>query len=83
MIPGVTDREYYTNSFHVPVYFDIKAIDKINIEAPYHALTNAGHISYVELDEMCIRDRRCRVATSLMTNSPYFTATARICRSLY
>ena len=45
MIPGVTDREYYTNSFHVPVYFDIKAIDKINIEAPYHALTNAGHIS--------------------------------------
>ncbi len=50
VIPGVTDREYYTNSFHVPVYFDIKAIDKINIEAPYHALTNAGHISYVELD---------------------------------
>ena len=50
VIPGVTDREYYTNSFHVPVYFDINAIDKINIEAPYHALTNAGHISYVELD---------------------------------
>ena len=50
VIPGVTDREYYTNSFHVPAYFDIKSIDKINIEAPYHALTNAGHISYVELD---------------------------------
>ena len=49
-IKGVTDREYYTNSFHVPVYFPINAFDKISIEAPYHALTNAGHISYVELD---------------------------------
>lgn len=49
-MPGVTDREYYTNSFHVPVYYPIKAIDKIQIEGPYHALTNAGHISYVELD---------------------------------
>nr|WP_122012256.1 anaerobic ribonucleoside triphosphate reductase [Maliibacterium massiliense] len=49
-IPGVTDREYYTNSFHVPVYYDISAFDKIQIEAPYHALTNAGHITYVELD---------------------------------
>ena len=50
VIPGVTDREYYTNSFHVPVYYDITAAKKIRIEAPYHALTNAGHISYVELD---------------------------------
>ncbi len=49
-IPGVTDREYYTNSFHVPVYYPIQAFEKIRIEAPYHALTNAGHISYVELD---------------------------------
>ena len=49
-IPGVTDREYYTNSFHVPVYYPIKAFRKIKLEAPYHALTNAGHISYVELD---------------------------------
>ncbi len=49
-IPGVTDREYYTNSFHVPVYFPIEAFRKIEIEAPYHALTNAGHISYIELD---------------------------------
>ena len=49
-IPGVTDREYYTNSFHVPVYYDNSAVEKIRIEAPYHALTNAGHISYVELD---------------------------------
>ena len=50
VIPGVTDREYYTNSFHIPVWYEISAYDKINKEAPYHALTNAGHISYVELD---------------------------------
>ena len=50
VIPGVTDREYYTNSFHVPVYYNIGAFDKIRIEAPYHNLTNGGHISYVELD---------------------------------
>lgn len=49
-IPGVTDREYYTNSFHVPVYYPTTAIHKIKTEAPYHALTNAGHISYIELD---------------------------------
>lgn len=49
-IAGVTDREYYTNSFHVPVYFPITAARKIEIEAPYHALTNAGHITYVEMD---------------------------------
>ena len=49
-IKGVTDREYYTNSFHIPVYFKIPAITKITLEAPYHALTNAGHITYVELD---------------------------------
>lgn len=50
IIPGVTDREYYTNSFHVPVYYNINAFDKIKIEGPYHELTNAGHISYIELD---------------------------------
>ena len=49
-IQGVTDREYYTNSFHVPVYYPISVYDKIHKEAPFHALTNAGHISYVELD---------------------------------
>ncbi len=49
-IPGVTDRDYYTNSFHVPVYYPIKAFKKIQLEAPYHAMTNAGHITYVELD---------------------------------
>ena len=50
IIPGVTDRDYYTNSFHVPVYYDIGVVEKIKKEAPFHALTNAGHISYVELD---------------------------------
>jgi len=50
VIPGVTDREYYTNSFHVPVYFAISAFKKIQLEAPYHALTNGGHITYIELD---------------------------------
>lgn len=49
-LPGVTDREYYTNSFHVPVYHKINAYDKIRLEAPYHELTNAGHITYIELD---------------------------------
>lgn len=49
-IPGVTDREYYTNSFHIPVYYPISAADKIKLEAPYHAFTNGGHISYIELD---------------------------------
>lgn len=49
-LPGITDKEYYTNSFHIPVYYPIKAYKKIELEAPYHALTNAGHISYVELD---------------------------------
>ncbi len=49
-IKGVTDREYYTNSFHVPVYYNISIVDKLKIEGPYHALTNGGHISYVELD---------------------------------
>lgn len=50
IIEGVTDREYYTNSFHVPVYYNISAFEKIRLEAPYHELTNGGHITYVELD---------------------------------
>jgi len=49
-IKGVTDRSYYTNSFHVPVYYNISIVNKIKKESPYHALTNAGHISYIELD---------------------------------
>ena len=50
-IPGVTDKEFYTNSFHVPVYTKISIKDKIAIEAPYHKLCNGGHISYIELDD--------------------------------
>ena len=50
VMEGITDRDYYTNSFHVPVYYPIRAVDKIRLEAPYHALTNGGHISYVEMD---------------------------------
>ncbi len=50
LIKGVTDRAYMTNSSHVPVYFPICAHDKIRIEAPYHALCNAGHIAYIEMD---------------------------------
>ncbi|GAP22159.1 ribonucleoside-triphosphate reductase class III catalytic subunit [Leptolinea tardivitalis] len=50
IIPGVTDKDYYTNSFHVPVSSDVTAYEKMSIEAPYHEMTNAGHISYVELD---------------------------------
>jgi len=49
-LAGITDKEYYTNSFHIPVDYKINAFDKIRLEAPYHALTNAGHISYVEMD---------------------------------
>jgi len=49
-IEGITDKEYYTNSFHIPVYYQIRAFDKIRLEAPYHELTNAGHITYIELD---------------------------------
>ena len=50
VIEGVTDRKYYTNSFHIPVYYPISAFDKIKLEGPYHALTNGGHISYIEMD---------------------------------
>lgn len=50
IIEGVTDQEFYTNSFHIPVYYNISMLDKIRLEAPYHALTNGGHISYIEVD---------------------------------
>ncbi len=49
-IPGVTDKAYYTNSFHIPVGCAIPAYQKIQLEAPYHELTNGGHITYVEMD---------------------------------
>ncbi len=50
IIEGVTDRAYMTNSFHVPVYYPTTVMHKIQVEAPYHELCNAGHISYIELD---------------------------------
>lgn len=50
IINDITDKEYYTNSFHIPVYYPIGAFNKIKLEAPYHELTNAGHITYVEVD---------------------------------
>ncbi|MWV43636.1 anaerobic ribonucleoside triphosphate reductase [Paenibacillus sp. HJL G12] len=55
-IPGITDREYYTNSFHIPVHFPITAAQKIELEAPYHELCNAGHITYVEVDGSVIHN---------------------------
>lgn len=50
ILEGITDREYYTNSFHVPVYYECSIDHKLSIEGPYHAITPAGHISYVEID---------------------------------
>ncbi len=49
-LTGITDKDYYTNSFHIPVYYDISIASKLKLEGPYHELTNGGHISYVELD---------------------------------
>ncbi|WP_297420227.1 anaerobic ribonucleoside triphosphate reductase [Clostridium sp.] len=51
LIAGVTDKEYYTNSYHVPVAYPISIKEKIDIEAPYHKLCNGGHISYIEVDD--------------------------------
>ena len=50
IIPGVTDRDYYTNSYHVAVYENISAKDKVDVEAPFHSKCLGGHISYIELD---------------------------------
>lgn len=50
VIEGISDREFFTNSNHIPVYFDIAPSDKIRIEAPYHELANGGNISYIEID---------------------------------
>ena len=50
ILPGITDHEFYTNSFHIPVYYKIGIYDKIHLEAPYNYLTNGGHITYVEVD---------------------------------
>ena len=55
-IKGVTDKKFYTNSFHIPVNFNISIKDKITLEAPYHNLTNGGHISYIELDGEAVKN---------------------------
>ncbi|SFC88753.1 ribonucleoside-triphosphate reductase class III catalytic subunit [Bacillus sp. 491mf] len=57
-ITGVTDHNYYTNSFHIPVYYSIHAIDKIRLEGPFHALCNGGHITYIELDGAAIHNQK-------------------------
>lgn len=64
IIPGVTDKDYYTNSYHVPVGFNIGIQEKLEIEAPYHAMCNAGHISYVELDDYPTGDIVERIITN-------------------
>ena len=51
IIPGVTDKDYYTNSYHIPVGYAISIKDKVDIEAPFHKLCNGGHISYIEVDD--------------------------------
>jgi ribonucleoside-triphosphate reductase len=57
-ISGVTNHNYYTNSFHVPVYYNIQAIDKIRLEGPFHALCNGGHITYIELDGAAVHNQK-------------------------
>ena len=57
IIAGVTDKDYYSNSYHLPVKFNVSAIDKLGTEAPFHKLCNAGKISYVELDGGTVEER--------------------------
>ncbi len=69
VVPGITDKDYYTNSFHVPVAYPISIIDKIQIEAPFHNLCNAGHISYIEVDGYPTPDTIERIVTYAYTES--------------
>lgn len=69
VIPGVTDKDYYTNGFHVPVGYAVSMIDKIQIEAPYHALCNAGHISYIEVDGQPTGEQIEKILLYAYTNS--------------
>ncbi|WP_242143414.1 MULTISPECIES: anaerobic ribonucleoside triphosphate reductase [unclassified Bacillus cereus group] len=55
-ISGVTNRNYYTNSFHIPVYYPIQAVKKIRLEGPFHELCNGGHITYIELDGAAVHN---------------------------
>ncbi|PGZ54083.1 anaerobic ribonucleoside-triphosphate reductase [Bacillus anthracis] len=58
MISGITNHNYYTNSFHIPVYYNIQAINKIRLEGPFHALCNGGHITYIELDGAAMHNKK-------------------------
>lgn len=69
LIPGVTDKDYYTNSFHVPVGYPLSIADKIQIEAPFHKMCNAGHISYIEVDGYPTGDTIERIITYAYTES--------------
>ncbi|MGF9964558.1 anaerobic ribonucleoside triphosphate reductase [Bacillus rhizoplanae] len=55
-IRGVTNHNYYTNSFHIPVYYPIQALDKVRLEGPFHTLCNGGHITYIELDGAAVHN---------------------------
>ncbi|EOP55482.1 MULTISPECIES: anaerobic ribonucleoside triphosphate reductase [Bacillus] len=57
-ISGVTNHNYYTNSFHIPVYYPIQALDKVRLEGPFHALCNGGHITYIELDGAAVHNQK-------------------------
>lgn len=69
IIPGVTDKDYYTNSFHIPVNYPISIVDKVQIEAPFHKMCNAGHISYIELDGYATGDTIERIIDYAYDNS--------------
>lgn len=69
IIPGVTDKDYYTNSYHIPVYHNISIVDKINKEADFHKLNNGGHISYIELDGYPTGDQINKIITYAYNNT--------------
>ena len=69
ILKGITDKEYYTNSFHVPVGYKISIKDKINIEAPYHKMCNGGHISYIEMDDYPDGETLENIITYAYTNT--------------
>lgn len=58
VISGITNHNYYTNSFHIPVYYNMQAINKIRLEGPFHALCNGGHITYIELDGAAMHNKK-------------------------
>ena len=69
VIPGVTDKDYYTNSYHIPVNYPISIKEKLEIEAPYHKLCNGGHISYIEVDDYPDAETIMNIITYAYTNT--------------